>query len=572
MRGVKVVERIRRRVLIVDDEEINRQILGMILGNDYEISYAADGQKALDMIREAGGSGRAFSIILLDLLMPVMTGQELLAALKDEKGFQTPVIVMTADKTAEVESLELGAVDYIKKPYDVPEIIRARIKRSIELFEEKQIIEATELDELTGLFTRGYFFEYARKLYQAGPGKTFDAVVLNINHFRLINEMFSREFGDGVLRTVADEIRLFLGGDDGIACRSEADMFYLYCTHKDDYLVLKERICQKLAGVFNASHNRIRIGVCGRMEDLSVDTAEQIERQVDRARDACNSLRDNFNEPIAYYDTRMHEEELLGEYLINDLDRALGDNQFRIFYQPKYNIQGDKPVLTSAEALVRWKHPERGWIQPSLFVPLFEKSGLIKKIDHYVWHEAARQIRTWRETVGRSVPVSVNVSRVDLYEPDIEDILVKIRDDYGLETGDYLLEITEFACAKDSDLIIKTIEDLRNQGFHIELDDFGTGYSSLTMLSEMPIDVLKLDRQFIVNLSQDNRRPLELVQLIIGIARYLDVPVVAEGVETDEQARLLKEAGCDIIQGYYFSKPLPPDEFAALIERSGAAT
>ena len=223
-------------------------------------------------------------------------------------------------------------------------------------------------------------------------------------------------------------------------------------------------------------------------------------------------------------------------------------------------------MLTSAEALIRWIHPELGFISPGEFIPLFEKNGLIRQVDHYVWREAAQQVKRWREAFGVSIPISVNVSRVDIFDPELEKKLCDILDEFSLTPDELMLEITESAYSDSADRLIEVVNSLRDKGFKIEMDDFGSGYSSLNMLTEIPIDVLKIDMQFIRRMLLDDKK-LGLVRLVMDIARFLHVPVVAEGVEEEEQLNVLREMGCDIVQGYYFSPPLPAERFGELIEK-----
>ena len=204
-------------------------------------------------------------------------------------------------------------------------------------------------------------------------------------------------------------------------------------------------------------------------------------------------------------------------------------------------------------------------ISPGAFIPLFEENGLIQLLDDYVWKEAAAQIRAWKDKFGVTLPVSVNVSRIDIYDPNLKDNLLQIVEKNGLTTKDLYLEVTESAYAEDAGRLIEVVEELRRCGFKIEMDDFGSGYSSLNMLSTLPIDVLKLDMKFVRNMLEDSKS-YRLIEIIMDIAKYLAVPVVAEGVEVEEQLKLLKQVGCEIIQGYYFSKPVPPEEFEKFFE------
>ena len=217
-----------------------------------------------------------------------------------------------------------------------------------------------------------------------------------------------------------------------------------------------------------------------------------------------------------------------------------------------------------AEALIRWKHPEFGMIAPYDFISLFEENGLIQMLDQFVWRETASRIHYWKKKFGVTIPVSVNVSRIDIYDPRIEEIIDGLVHEYGLTPEELHLEITESAYSENAEQLIQVVENFRKKGYLIEMDDFGAGYSSLNMLANLPIDVLKLDMKFIQDIHTDEKC-LRMVQLIMDIARFLDVPVVAEGVEVEEQCRLLKEMGCELIQGYYFSKPVPAEEFEKFI-------
>lgn len=549
---------LRRRILIVDDEIVNREMLGRIMEQAYEVLYADNGQHAMEVIRE---QGRMLSLILLDIIMPEMDGLQVLETLRDDEELSgIPVIVLTADKSMEIRSLELGAVDFISKPFDLPDVILARARRSIELAEDTHIITKAERDEVTGLYNRDFFIEYARRWEQYHPGIDRDAVVLNINHFHVVNELYGREEGDKLLRLIGGRLMELTSRVGGMACRAVSDHFLLYIPHQEKLGALVEEITAGLEDPEDRSKIRIRCGVCPHVEP-----GADLNRVFDRALIACNTLRDNYSEQVACYDEEMHTREAFSERLIAEMDGALADRQFKVFFQPKYDIRGEKPVLTSAEALVRWIHPELGFVRPDAFIPLFENNGMVKKLDYYVWREAARQIRAWKDKYHITVPVSVNVSRVDINDPRLEENLLQIVAEMGLETSEIYLEITESAYAGNSARIIEVVSSLRKLGFKVEMDDFGSGYSSLNMITSLPLDVIKLDMKFIRNM-MDSEKNIRMVELMMDIAKFLGVTVVAEGVETKEQVVLLKKMGCDIIQGFYFSKPVPADGFEPFIE------
>ncbi len=554
---------LHRKILIVDDEFIEREMLGNMLNSIYEVEYAENGALALDTIRREKNK---LSLIILDLHMPELDGYALLEILhSDPELRRIPVIVLTAEKEAEVKSLKLGAADFITKPYEVPEVVQARVGHSIELAENSVIIHETERDELTGLFHKEFFFEYGRILDDQNENMPMDAVVIDVNRFHLINELYGRDFGDNVLKTLGKSIHEFVNLNGGLACRSDSNCFYIYIPHQEGLKELLPVQIEKLNGVFTEPKIYLRVGA------YSDDGSRMdMERRFDCARLACSRLNKSYETSYGFYSAELHDIELHSEQLINDMDKALAEKQFKVYFQPKYNIEGDKPYLCSAEALIRWFHPVYGMISPGEFISLFEDKGLINKLDRFVWNEAASQIKKWKDKYGVAVPVSVNVSRVDVFDPLLGDMINEIVTKNGINSQDLLLEITESAYTDNSQQIIDTVTALRNRGFKIEMDDFGSGYSSLNMLTSLPIDALKLDMKFIRNICE-NKKDFSLVEIMIKIADLLEVPIIAEGVETKKQMELLKSIGCEIIQGYYFSKPVPPEDFEKFISGSGMA-
>ena len=551
----------RRTILIVDDEPVNLRLLGNILGEEYDILYAQTGEEALSEIRNQKDF---LSLVLLDLYMPNGNGYMVLdECQKDEELKNIPFVVFTADKTAEVESLKKGAIDFLNKPYDRPEVIQARVKRAIELTIDRNIIGATGVDPLTGLFTREYFFQYAHEYDKFHPSQAVDAIVLNVTKFHLLNELYGRSFGDKALCAIGEGVLTAARACGGVASRVNADSFYMYIEHQKDYEFIKNTIYDKIFDRLENTDFRIRIGVYPDIYHFA-----NLEQRFDRATQACNSINKSVQtDEVAIYTNEMHEKELYEARLLSDIEKALSENQFHIVFQPKYDIHGDEPKLCSAEVLIRWKHPDFGYVGPDFFIPLFEENGRIKELDRYVWREAARQVRRWKDMYGATIPVSVNVSRVDIFDPDLLDFLLKVCEENKISTSELHLEITESAYTDSVSTIIDVVNGLRDAGFKVEMDDFGKGYSSLNMLTNLPIDALKLDMAFIKDIAENNKE-MSMVEFILEIARFLGVPVIAEGVENSEQYLLLKKAGCDIIQGYYFSKPVTTSEFGQLIERN----
>ncbi len=481
-----------------------------MLSDTYEVTVAGTGAEALEEIETRSDT---LSLVLLDLNLPDLNGLEVLRRIRaDSRYTRLSVIVMTAEKDAEVESLSLGAIDFIPKPYPQQKVVLARVLRTIELSEDQDTIRRTERDHLTGLYTREFFYRYAWQCDVYYKDLPTDALLIDINHFHMINDRYGKSYGDEVLRRVGEKIQEAVKDAGGIVCRLAADTFLVYCPHRNDYADLLDAASVTLRHEENKELRvRLRMGVYA-----SVDKAVDIERRFDRAKLAAEKVRNIFGKTVGIYDDALREQEVFAEQLVDDFHTAIREKQFLVYYQPKFGILGEQPALASAEALVRWKHPKLGMISPGVFIPLFEQNGLIPELDGYVWQEVASQLRDWKDRLGRSVPVSINVSRVNMYDPGLVEKLVSLVRRNCLDFSDILLEVTESAYTGDSDQIIDRVRQLRQCGFKIEMDNFGSGYSSFCMLASLPIDALKLDIQFIRTAFRDggNTRLLEAVVLL----------------------------------------------------------
>jgi diguanylate cyclase (GGDEF)-like protein len=440
-------------------------------------------------------------------------------------------------------------------------LMLAKFRSDKKASDRQKLISATELDQLTKLYTRNYFFEYAAIMHKENPDYPLDAVIVDVEQFHVINAIYGWEFGDRVLTTLAGEIQAYISENDGIACRSHADRFDLYCLHTDDYMALYERLQGALDVFADTANLHIRMGVMPYQPDLA-----PVEL-FDRARTACSMIRGSNQSRLMVFNEDMREREILEQRFLNDLKYAVDHHEFLVYYQPKYNVQVDPPVLQSAEALVRWKHHDLGMIPPGQFISLFEKHGQINVLDQYVWRETAAQISRWQKKYGIAIPVSVNLSRIDIFDPNLIKTIDEIVEQNELTRSSLHLEVTESAYTEDAEHIIGVVKSLRDIGYFIEMDDFGTGYSSLNMLSSMPVDILKLDKSFIDNIAKTGgteEKDIRLAELILDIAKSLKLMVVAEGVEDKTQLDFLKERGCEMVQGYFFSPPIPGEEFEKL--------
>ena len=547
-----------KRILVVEDNELNRAMLVAILADQYTTLEAENGQQALDILRP---TREYISLILLDVMMPVMDGYTFLDIIKkDARLSLIPVIVMTqsSSEESEIAALAHGATDFVPKPYR-PKVILHRIASIIHLQETAAMMNQFQYDRLTRLYSKEFFFQKAHEILAQNPDKEYNIVCSNIVNFKLYNDTFGIPAGDRLLKNFAAGITEYLDGK-GISCRYSADRF----------VCLQERGRETAqCTIFNRMR---RSSVAENLRNVEVkwgvyqieDRTLPMEHMCDRAMLAADSIKGRYNRSVAVYDDTLRRKLLREQSITSCMESALADNQFTVYYQPKYRVSDSR--LCGAEALVRWIHPEWGFMSPGEFIPLFEKNGFISKLDQFVWERTCQLLRQWQDKGYPPLPVSVNVSRADIYQPDLADCLQNLTKKYGVDPKLLHLEITESAYTENSKQIITAVDQLRARGFIIEMDDFGSGYSSLNMLSQLKLDVLKLDMQFIRNeTSQSSNRGI--MRLMVEMAHRMNLSVVAEGVEVQRQLDRLQEIGCDYVQGYLFSKPLPQEDYDELLSR-----
>ena len=547
-----LVTDIRRTVLIVDDQKINRKLLESILEDEYTVLYAEDGEEALKVIGDVRGG---LSAILLDLVMPKIDGFGVLMRVREEDDLkEIPVIVLTQqeDEETELRALAAGAMDFISKPYN-PKIIRYRLSNMIRLRESSEIIYKAERDPLTGLYTRDFFVTYVNQIISLDPTIDADFITVDIDNFKLMNDLYGHSRANDLLTAISETILKEITKKKGIACRTGADVFSIFVPHRDDAKEFLDGIFGPLALREDIPQFKLRYGIY-----IHADLKMPVATLIDRSSMAADEARGQYNNNCVYYNDKMRMKLLYDQMLIDGLREALEKHQFQVFLQPKYSVVGRR--LYGAEALVRWKHPKMGFISPALFIPLYEKNGLIYVLDRYVWEETCRILRKWKDKYKREFPISVNLSRVDVYDPRLPEFLDELVEKYEISKNNLHLEITESAYTRDPEQLISIVNMLRGKGFVIEMDDFGSGYSSLNMLTQMPIDILKLDMNLLQQENATKENP-GLMKYIMEIAKWMQVPVVAEGVETEEQLEMLADLECEYAQGYYFSKPVSELDF-----------
>lgn len=412
-------------------------------------------------------------------------------------------------------------------------------------------------DELTGIYNKQAFYTKTKEMLLDNPDKNFDLLRINIERFKVLNDLFGESTGDKLLRYIGKflkEINLPLC----VSGRLYADNFVVcYEAGKGDSRRMINTL-QMVADSFAINNRTILSFGLYRIDDKTLP----VSVMCDRANMALWKAKGNFKNPYCEYDEKMRQQVLKEQKIINAMEIAIQNKEFTLYLQPKYDIE--KGAIIGAEALVRWISLENGFISPGDFIPVFENNGFVYEVDKFIWEESCRYLRKWLDE-GREVhPISVNVSRIDLYDPKLVKHLVDLREKYQLPSQYLELEITESAYTEDPEQIITITRQLREAGFVILMDDFGTGYSSLNMLKDIQIDVLKLDMGFLKS-SDYSAKGGNILTAILKMAESLKMQTIAEGVETKEQVEFLKGIGCKYVQGFYYSKPLPVGEFEKLI-------
>ena len=407
-------------------------------------------------------------------------------------------------------------------------------------------------DELTGLYTRPYLYHCIKQRLSGASGEAFCLVLVNISNFKLINDVFGVNFGDDVLKRVADLLRALVP-QGGVYGRLAGDTFGILVPVAD---FDAEAIERRLSG-FTVDAGEIEYHVLIHMGVYEVkDASMEVSVMFDRARIAAAGLRNDYHTHIAWYDDRMRDNLLWEQQITGDLKNALTERQIVPYLQPLVDASGK---VVGAEALVRWNHPEYGFLPPARFIPIFEQNGMIAEVDRYMWRCACEQLDRWRDN---DLFISVNISPKDFYFMDVTSEIRGLVKEYGVDSARLRLEITESIMISDVDNKVRQLTDLRQAGFIVEMDDFGSGYSSLNMLKNMPIDVIKIDMVFLRSSEQDEKSRM-ILRNIIHMSTDLNIVPLTEGVETEKQYDELSRMGCKLFQGYFFARPMTVSDFEA---------
>ena len=524
------------------------------------------------------------ALLLLDADFPEQGGIDLLGWMRNEKSLKETLVIVLSDSgntDLKLRALELGAADFLAKPVDARELA---LRMDNMLMRTARLVGAASEDALTGLFNRQRFnavLEWAL-IYSKRMNIVGAVLQIGVDRFGQVNEALGPRTGDLLLQAVArrlmDCVRemdvvsaasdVASSGDLGVSVsRIGGDEFSVLLPviqRAEQAVAVAMRIRAALAVPFRFAERELIVTCCIGIAVFPDDGASRDEI-IGRAGVAMRHAKQQGRDRYQFYGEEMNKRSLHRLALEHDLRQALDRKEFSLVYQAKVGVKTGR--LSGAEALLRWRHAERGWVSPMEFIPIAEEIDLIAPLGEWVFRDACRQIVAWK-SAGMSVPrISVNVSARQMHRAGFEKGIRQALLDTGIDGKGIVLELTESALMSDPDSAVAILKSLRETGLGVSIDDFGTGYSSLAYLRRFPLDELKIDRSFLMEANADS---VAIVSAIIALGHSLRLSVVAEGVEHERQLEFLRSRNCDEYQGYYFSKPLPTEGFEVVM-RTGRA-
>ncbi len=423
-----------------------------------------------------------------------------------------------------------------------------------EVNQRKESIRQMTHDDLTGLYNHSYFCRQVEEFISHKQADSYYIIVSDILGFKFYNYIFGRQAGDDALLYMANLMQS-LATEHSVYGRLSDDEFGLFI--EGDYYnedIIKDCIL-KMRNEF--SNSRYKININAGVYHVT-DPTISVELMCDRAKLAINAIKNDYNLIISHYDAQISEDILAKQWILDELDSAIENNQFVMFLQPQIDITTNKWI--GAEALVRWIHPERGIIAPAMFIPILEEAAVITRVDMQIWEQAAAKLAEWKAKGREDMYISVNVSGHDFFHTNLFEVFSGLVSKYDINPANLKIEITETVLAYSREHKNTILSQLREAGFTIEVDDFGSGYSSLNFLKDMESDVIKIDMGFLRK-SVNNDRSKVIFNDVVHMIQDIDMEIIVEGIETAEQLEFVQAAGCNYIQGYYFSRPISVDDF-----------
>jgi len=428
------------------------------------------------------------------------------------------------------------------------------IKLQEELAASKEFIERLAYDELTGLLIRQAFLQRAEQKIKENPSIRYGIIALDFENFKSSNSLYGEDRCNEFLSYVSRRLKEKL--PDCLVGRFGGDQFVILFDTEKNYMALIDSYKSLILKDSPIPSQVVKFGIY-----TPIDKSLLLVRCCDRAFLAIKQIKGVYGKQIAFYEDSMQQQILDERKIVESMETSLANGDFRVYYQPKHESVTDK--IAGAEALVRWQHPVYGFMNPGQFIPLFERNGFITKLDTFIVEQVCKDINRWKNEGFPIVPISVNISRRDFLEPGCIENQLSIIEKNKIDHNLIHIEVTESMYADDTNIIVSKVRETQDLGFLIEMDDFGAGYSSLGLLSTFPLDVLKLDITFVRNIDVNKI----VIENIIKMAHRMSLFVVAEGVETEVQYKILKGLGCDLIQGFFFSRPLTVEDFEKYLRK-----
>jgi len=565
----------RRTVLVVDDDSITAEVLSAHLATlDVNVILAANGLDGIEQTKRI-----LPDLILLDVQMPGDDGFEVCRQLKaDEITRQIPIIFLTGETSTEskVQAFEQGAFDYVTKPFNAAEL-KARVAAALRMVSlVEQLDHQARTDHLTGIANRDAFAEALGRAFRRAQHEEnygYMLLFLDCDRFKVINDSLGHLVGDELLVQMANRICTML---DAASIGPEWAKHVVARLGGDEFVILLDGVTDMNTTTSFAGRLQGRLGEHYLIANHRLKATVSIgivrsdngyQSPQDTLRDADTAMyhaKQSGKARHVVFDKEMHEQALMRLTLENDLHDVLANGELQLYYQPIMSLQSGR--IAGFEALVRWIHPERGMISPAQFIPVAEETGLILPIGRWVMEEACTQLRTWRHRIpGQTdLTMNINISRKQMYQPDFSDVVHDVVLQTNVDPAYVKLEVTESVIMQNAEQVMYRMRELKEIGVQLAMDDFGTGHSSLSCLSKFPMDSLKIDREFILNMTRD-RTYSAVLNSIVTLAQNLNLKVVAEGLETGDQVSALIAMDCDYAQGFYFSRPVPAAEAENLL-------
>ena len=541
---------------MIEEQRLDRQIIRDALQGQYELIEASELSEIQEILQK-----NQISAILLSVGLEDDKGMDFLKYYHNQEMYHYIPVIATMnaeDEQMEQMCLDYGAWDLLNKPLHKKQV-QIRVHNAVSQWELHRLNESRIYDKLTGLYNKQTLFQKIEEIVQANPDTPFVYIRLDITKFQLINSFYGMEEGDQILKYIADLMRKLCSADRKmIFGRLQGDIFAFCMPYQgEDQVIHTIEKLRKEINEYPIDYDIIPIfGIY-----LIRDHKEKANQMDDNANLASKHCKGSYIQNYIFYEASMGAQIAKEQKIVSTMSHALEDEQFVLYIQPKYDLHTNQ--IDGGEVLVRWIVPGKGMVSPGEFIPIFERNGFIMKLDYYVWEHACRIIRRWLDEGLDPEPISVNISRISLYNPNLVKIICDLVEKNHIPPKLLQLELTESAYTSNPAMIKEAMAQLQHHGFSILMDDFGSGYSSLNVLKDIVVDILKIDMRFLSE-SEYPGRGENILASVVRMAKWLKMPVIAEGVEKESQVTFLRGIGCEYVQGFYFAKPMPVEDYEKL--------